>query len=284
MSMNLVKIADSTLNACENGFYSGPKDVVHFIDSLDAAIIGTEFISAEDDFDFDPDEPCTTVTEITDETTAIAGKRLAESGKDIAILNFASARNPGGGFLHGAKAQEEDLCRVSALYACLTRDDLPYYKINKECKSALYTDAIIYSPKVPFLRDENYQWLEEPFELSVVTCPAPNLNRSFGKSGALGPTSIADGETVSTEEIVEIFQRRVARVLSAMVIFGHKNIVLGAWGCGAFGNNPKIVAKVFKEVLETEKFKKCFDLVVFAIPNQDSVNYRAFVEVFENVE
>lgn len=286
--MNLVKIADETLSACEAGYYTTREGkTVDIEEALDAAVIETEFVGPEDDFEIESENDCAeTVTEITDETTSVAARRVVAEHKDVAILNFASARHPGGGFLHGAKAQEEDLCRVSGLYICLSTDQLDeqYYGLNQDCGSSLYTDAMIYTPKVPFFRDDKYNWLDEPFKMSVVTCPAPNLNRSHGKVGALKPSGIEDNEEVTEAEVEEIFRRRIGRVLSAMVIFGHKNIVLGAWGCGVFGNNPKIVAKVFKEVLETEKFKKCFDLVVFAIPNQDSVNYRAFVEVFENVE
>jgi uncharacterized protein (TIGR02452 family) len=286
--MNLIKIADETLAACELGQYKTRSGkTLDIEDALDEAVVETEFVGPEDDFEIESENDCAeTVIEITDETTSGAGRRLAAEHSNVAILNFASARHPGGGFLHGAKAQEEDLCRVSGLYTCLSTDQLDeqYYGLNQDCGSSLYTDAMIYTPNVPFFRDEQYNWLDEPYKLSVVTCPAPNLNRSHGKVGALKPSGIEDNEEVTEATVEEIFRRRIDRVLSAMVIFGHKNIVLGAWGCGAFGNNPKLVAKVFKEVLETEKFKKCFDLVVFAIPNKGSVNYSAFVEAFENTE
>jgi len=278
---DLIKIAADTVEACEEGSYETADSIVDIEEILDDAVICTEYIAPEDEFELDDEPARDTKISLTDETTAVAGRRLAQDGAKVAILNFASARNPGGGWLHGAKAQEEDLCRVSCLYPCLTRPDIEYYDVNIKCKSALYTDAMIYSPDVPFIKDENYQPLEEPFFLSVVTCPAPNLNRSFGTSGAIRPSTIQDGEEVTEKEIKEVFKRRARRVLSVMVIFEHRDIVLGAWGCGAFGNNPTLVATVFKEVLEEKQFQNRFDRVVFAVPNKESSNHKAFAKVFQ---
>jgi uncharacterized protein (TIGR02452 family) len=98
----------------------------------------------------------------------------------IAVLNFASARNPGGGFLNGAKAQEEDLCRCSGLYPCLVQCD-SYYEANRQEASCLYTDHAIFSPRVPFFKtggDGDDQLLPQPFYVSVITMPAPTVNRS----------------------------------------------------------------------------------------------------------
>src|SRR5262249_60941792 len=106
---------------------------------------------------------------------ADAARRLYEDeGEQNAVaLNFASARNPGGGFLGGAKAQEEDLARRSALYACLLTQR-PYYDANRAERSLLYTDHIIYSPSVPFFRDRALDLVESPFCASIITAPAPN--------------------------------------------------------------------------------------------------------------
>lgn len=114
---------------------------------------------------------------VTDETTQRAARRLVvEEGVDAVLLNFASARNPGGGFLNGARAQEEDLCRCSGLYPTLTLPQAaPYYEFNRAQRSLHYTDHMIYSPDVPWFRTQGRgTLLAEPFLCSVITAPAPN--------------------------------------------------------------------------------------------------------------
>lgn len=168
--------------------------------------------------------------EVLNETTAQAAVRLLAQGKtDIIALNFASGRNPGGGFLGGAKAQEEDLCRCSALYPCLKSKPL-FYNANILC-DAFYTNHIIYSPQVPFFRDDANQLLEQPFPLSIITAPAPNLS-------ALKIEGL-------TNKLTGIFRERAIKILQIAEAHGHKVLILGAWGCGAFGNDPEMVAQAF---------------------------------------
>src|SRR6202012_1418760 len=101
-------------------------------------------------------------------------RRLRDEGADrIAALNFASARNAGGGYLGGARAQEEDLCRVSALYTTL-REAPDYYAAHRASKDPAYSHRVVYSPEVPVYRDARYGLLEEPYRVSFLTSPAPN--------------------------------------------------------------------------------------------------------------
>lgn len=88
---------------------------------------------------------------ITDETTTEAAYRLAQPAVHVGVLNFASARNPGGGFLRGAMAQEEGLCRCSTLFGALVQHHV-YYQNNRNSSSFAYCDGIILSPAVPFFR------------------------------------------------------------------------------------------------------------------------------------
>lgn len=190
--------------------------------------------------------------EITEETTSAAGKRLTATLDKVAVLNFASAKNPGGGFLKGARAQEEDLTRKSCLYSCLTSQP-DYYNANKKCKSFLYTDHLIYSPEVPFIRDENLSLLENPYLLSVITSPAPNAGEELQKNPK------------AKEKIRQALESRARDVLLAAKVNHHRNLILGAWGCGIFRNDPKMVAEAFLKHFKSESFANYFDHVVFAI-------------------
>ena len=139
--------------------------------------------------------------EVVAETTQQAARRLSAKGP-LVLLNFASARNPGGGFLGGAKAQEEELCRCSGLYGTLITQH-EYYVVNRRRKSLLYTDYLIYSPEVPFFRVSGKAPFERPFFSSVITAPAPN-------AGAL-----LNRQRDSMSQIRATFDRRWANVLAA---------------------------------------------------------------------
>jgi uncharacterized protein (TIGR02452 family) len=191
--------------------------------------------------------------EVIESKTGDAGRWLTrEAGVAPAILNFASARNPGGGYLRGAKAQEEDLCRCSALYNTLTRQP-QYYKANKGQKSLLYTHNMVYSPLVPFFRDDEYQLQEVPAFLNVITAPAPNAGEVLRRDPTAGP------------EIEKTLRRRAGMILAIAEQQEVRNLVLGAWGCGVFRNDPAMVADAFGKWLESKRFNGCFDRVVFGI-------------------
>lgn len=188
------------------------------------------------------------VIEVINETTSQAATRLLKQNKDaIVALNFAAARNPGGGFLSGAIAQEEDLCRSSGLYSCLKSKPL-FYNKNILCEDAFYTDDIIYSPDVPFFRNDDHVLLEQPYNLSIISSPAPNLNGTM----PAGWQALLKG----------IINERALKILDIAALHGHKNIILGAWGCGAFGNDPVMVATIVKETL---KRFDCFEHIAFPV-------------------
>jgi uncharacterized protein (TIGR02452 family) len=111
--------------------------------------------------------------EVTDETSLKAILRLANE-ENIMCLNFASAKNPGGGFLNGALAQEESLAVGSSLYAS-QMDNFEFYENHRNMKSCIYTDGMIYSPKVPFFRDNKGELIAKPVLCSVITSAAVNF-------------------------------------------------------------------------------------------------------------
>ena len=205
--------------------------------------------------------------EVVNGTTQIIAQSMAGAGP-LVLLNFASARNPGGGFLNGAKAQEEDLCRCSALYPTLVQHQ-QYYDSNRNQSSLLYTDHAIFSPAVPFFKTRGTgDYLAEPFLSSVITAPAPNTRPYLKTSGDAGL-------------LEQCFQRRWKNILAIACNVGIRNVLLGAWGCGAFGGDPAVASKTAKNALA--EFGPAFDQVVFAIPGkgkQSRHNLETFASTF----
>jgi uncharacterized protein (TIGR02452 family) len=130
---------------------------------------------------------------------------------------------------------------------------------------------MIVSPQVPVFRDADDRLLEEPWEVTIITAPAPNAG------------AIAKEQPESIDQIETIFRRRVEQVLSAAVVFGQTALVLGAWGCGVFRNDPKMVARLFGEfLLEKGVFARAFEHVIFAVLDREGEILSAFADVFDN--
>ena len=184
--------------------------------------------------------------EVVDDTTLAVARRLAQAHR-VCALNFASARHPGGGFLNGARAQEESLCRASALYACINGNEMYRHHAHP---GGLYTNYAIYSPAVPVFKDDDGELLDEPYPCAFVTSPAVN-------AGALRHDE--DRRQVRRE-----MADRVEKVLAIMAGQGHDAVVLGAWGCGVFKNDPEMIADLFAGELRG-RFAGVFDVVAFAV-------------------
>lgn len=184
------------------------------------------------------------------------------------VMNFANAHNPGGGFRIGANAQEEALCRCSTLYASINSNKASeMYKYNNTHMSRVESDYMLISPKVAVFRNEKYEMLSEPVMMGVVTVPAPNR---YGAALLAGK-----------ELIKKTFLTRIRIMLAAAAKYGYKNIVLGAWGCGAFGNKPNDVAEYFRQVIIDEDYGRCFDEICFAIYGRENgENITEFRKVF----
>ncbi len=185
-------------------------------------------------------------------STVDAVRRLTEEGKEnIGVLNFASAKNPGGGFINGAMAQEESLAASSILYRTLTAHE-EYYRENRAQRSMMYTNYAIYSPDVVFFRDGRFQLVEKPFKASVLTLPAVNMGQVLLK-----------GE--DSAEAERVMRRRMKLTLAVFARQGAKNLVLGAYGCGVFRNDPKLIAAWWKALLEEEGMGQYFDFIFYAV-------------------
>lgn len=192
--------------------------------------------------------------EVTDESTLAAARRLVvqEGLQNTLCLNFASAKNPGGGFLGGSQAQEESLARSSALYPCIAQMD-EMYTYNRNLKTCLYSDYMVYSPRVPVFRNDDCALLESPYLVSILTAPAVNAG------------VVREREPQQVKMIEPVMLERIRYILSVAAKHGEKAIILGAYGCGVFKNNPTDVARMFKHVLIIEGYRTLFDRIVFAV-------------------
>jgi uncharacterized protein (TIGR02452 family) len=263
MSNRLRTIATENEEIAERGSYRTEAGaLVEIAEQLAAARAGT--VSYPPEFTAAPTGPFTGRPEVTDEDSMRAAHRLTGEGAGhVAVLNFASARNPGGGYLRGAPAQEEDLCRSALLYRCLLEAP-DYYAAHRASDDLRYSHRVIWSPEVPVIRDGQRRLLEQPYTVSFLTSPAPN-------AGQLERRSDRD-----PAEIAELLAERARRVLAVAAVHGARELVLGAWGCGVFGNDPAQVAAAFEQALASHGAG--FARVVFAIWDRspESANRQAF--------
>lgn len=211
--------------------------------------------------------------EITEESCQDAALRFR--GKRVAILNFASATSPGGGVRFGAHAQEESLCLTSGLLHCLESNP-EFYKANEILANPNQVDRALWSTDVPLIRNGDLE-LVEPMRISVLTYAAPNLlGRRFNHL-----------DLREQEEIRQTFNRRCRQVVDHAARNQVEVLILGAWGCGAFGNAPHIVASAFKDAVSVSG---SIETLVFAVfggseggrQSQGAVNRAEFRRVFGN--
>jgi len=202
---------------------------------------------------------------IVEDTTFHCAGQLVEEGR-VAVLNFANAYSPGGGVTRGAMAQEECLCRSSNLYSALTLPYLirNYYKHNEKTTGELGTDAVIYSRGVTVFKSDDALPvpLAEPFRVDVLTCAAPYVNPDRNKP-------------IPLEKLEDTFKHRIRNILEVAAANNVDNLVLGAFGCGAFNNPPDLVAGCFRYCLVDKGYRDCFKRVVFAIKGGGR-NYEVF--------
>jgi uncharacterized protein (TIGR02452 family) len=270
-----MELGKQTVEIVDRRTYASPNgSTINLTQSVDDCLASTRYFSAEDlyrlqlDLLASPSVAFPTIFEVVNETTLAGISRLQEFGP-VAALNFASAKNPGGGFLNGSQAQEESLARSSALYASLQRAWI-FYKLHRESPSLLYSDAMILSPACPIIRDDDGTLLDVPQLATLITSAAPNAGAA------------ADNRPQELKLIPEVFQRRAEYVLALAASQGHKNLVLGAWGCGVFRNDPHLVAKTFANHLCRGRWAGRFERVVFSVlDNSEALEtFTAFQSAF----
>jgi TIGR02452 family protein len=268
--------ARQTLDILEKGFYVKENNTVSIADQLRISREHTVLYSpesldrvAKEAAFIISDRKYETKVEVYNQSSTEAGRSLLKEGK-VGCLNFASAKNPGGGFLGGSLAQEESLAVASSLYPTLAKYMAEMYEYNRSRSTYLYSDYMIYSPGVVFFRDDNGQLLTQPYLMDIVTSPAVNV-------GAMKKNNPRELSLVQSTMMA-----RLDKILSVFVVNGIENIVVGAWGCGVFQNDPRDVAGYFSELLgKGGKYERCFRHIVFAV--LDRSKNRENIGVFENV-
>jgi uncharacterized protein (TIGR02452 family) len=255
MSINHKLIADETLHILEQGFYINVKNEKIEISNLVQHAKSNTRLYTPGELEqlrksILAKEKFNTQFSVTNETTLDAARRIAGSN-DLLALNFASAKNPGGGFLRGTVAQEESIARASGLYPCLLTAP-QYYEFHRSAGSPLYSDHMIYSPRVPVFKYEDGSLMDQPIQVSIITSAAVNV------------TDLDRKDSSKMNMVEPIMRTRIEKMLALCYEHNHRNLLLGAWGCGVFGNDPEMIAGLFREAFDN-KFSGCFQNVLFAI-------------------
>jgi len=257
--MNRKEIAKETVEILKKGYYTAPSGKEVYIADLhkksvkDSRLItpgeGAELLEKRKFYSTEGAKSAE--ISVKNQPVIAAILELKKKGAaSLGVLNFASAKNPGGGFLNGANAQEESLASSGGLYDTLCANPL-YYEENRKNRSMMYLDYAIFSPGVIFFRDEKACLLEEPQTASVLTLPAVNM-----------------GQVLLKNENVEVAKKVMRhRMELCLEIFRHeqvKQLILGAYGCGVFRNSPQDIAGWWKELLDSG-YGKEFELIHYAV-------------------
>ena len=197
--------------------------------------------------------------------TKEAADYLPEGAKPVLVLNLANPVNPGGGVRNGAKAQEEDLCRKSSLLLSLESPEaVPYYQYNKSLHSYMGSDAVMITPQVEIIKDENGSLLPESVVVSVMTCAAPMIKRGM--------------EGLTDQQYKDLIYKRITGMLKVAAYLEYQVLILGAFGCGAFGNDAYVVSNLFYKALREFNFggweaKHFFYRIDFAVMDHSAEQY-----------
>ena len=219
-----------------------------------------------------------------EDSFTLARKRTEERSYDpgqkgarpVLVLNLANPVNPGGGVRRGAKAQEEDLCRKSSLLLSLESPKAAaYYQYNRSLQTYMGSDAVMIHPQVEIIRGGDGELLPQTVVVAVMTCAAPML--IYGMEG------------MTQKQYEEMLSRRITGMLKVAAYHGYRRLILGAFGCGAFRNDARVVSDLFYHALKEFDFdgmkeNDLFDRIDFAVLDRtvDQYNYKEFRRNFEH--
>lgn len=194
--------------------------------------------------------------------------------KPVLVLNFANPHRPGGGIRAKPGTQEEHLCVKTTLLCSLeTEEAWPFYQTNLDCGTQAQTDTILYSPNTMVIRNPDLSLRKDPFPIAVLTVSAPVVSRM---------------EEEELPNLENILRNRICAMIRTAVEEGYTRFVLGAWGCGNFGNDPDMVARLFHQILTEPNpavgtgFINCFEEITMAVfdPSEESIRYQHFARYF----
>ncbi|MEZ3468761.1 MAG: TIGR02452 family protein [Schaedlerella sp.] len=272
-----IEIFQDTENLCR----TNPR----LLDAIQRSNAGQYMLAGEDKLEISSgsryDRPCRIVVS-KKRTLEAAG---AYRGQRVCIHNFASATNPGGGVARGSNAQEEALCRCSSLYFHISEKDMvkSFHEqhrqmLRTEQMDARYNDDCIFTPGVTVFKTDTAQPERMPetdwYQVDVITCAAPNLREQ--PSNAMNPNSGKKPLRLSERELLELHIKRMRRILGIAKNEEEEVLILGAFGCGAFCNSPRVVAEAMARVVkEFECDFKTIEFAVYCSP-RDTRNYEEF--------
>ncbi len=201
-------------------------------------------------------------------------KNAGDPAPKILVLNLASATRPGGQTRNGASAQEEDLCRRTSLLLSLESGDAKrYYDYNNARKTRMGSDGVMLSPNVEVIKGTASELLDQPFPISVMSCAAPMVRLGL--------------EGMSQQAYEEMLCKRICGMLLVAASQGYRHLILGAFGCGVYGNDAALVSDLFARAIRNFTYARkgsgqLFDSIQFAVlcrPRKD-YNYREFCRNF----
>ena len=242
----------------------------------------------EDDYpDFGVSKIKDTIVTISGDRSYQAAMRLHRENPEakIAVMNFANAFHAGGGVTRGSGAQEECLCRTSTLYPLLYRKTLrdTFYKLHNDRNSSKATDSLIYTEDVIICKTDEDLPKRMPQEdwvtVDVITIAAPDLR---DKSNIHAPL-VNGGTYMNDAELFGYHVKRAIHMLTCAAAKGADILILGAFGCGAFQNNPEVVARAYKTALQ--EFPRVFEKIEFAVycPPGSRRNYDVFTKILRDI-
>lgn len=240
------------------------------------------------------DEPYETKVSVVNGDCLVVGKAMIDEGLNPAVLNMANAYRPGGGVINGARAQEECIFRRSNLFMSLYRYDSTHNLILEDNRNE-YTSRFvnfglieqgypmdedfggIYSGDVTVFKDGDYEWIADVYQTAFISVAALNISREVRVGGR---DILCNGQL--SDDAIRITKNKIRTIYRIGVLHGHDSLVLGAWGCGAFGNPPEQMAQLFMEVLNEDEFRGRYKDIRFAIiedHNSKGRNYQSFKNV-----